>query len=381
MNFLAQKRKKILLQESVPTTSRREHPFDNFYYKEIARLTGAGGYGVDFVNKTSFIDPQGRRLLKVPEDFKPSLTQNLLQFYADSEKLRVMDTFAACQEGIPFATTVKMVTYTGEEFWARAIGKPMYNQNEEIIGVQGVFQDITTEKNKELEFQNSVKTIASQNERLFNYANLVSHNLRSHANNLKLSLELLQDLDNPKDEKELINGLSTISEELCNTIAHLNQVVTIQDTSNTKKQRTSFAECLQNAQNGIQHLLSESRTEIYTDFSEAPTIEYIPSFLVSILQHLISNAIQFRHADRNPVIDIYSLEIEGKISLVVKDNGQGFDVEKNGDKIFNIHQAFDSGRENRGIGLFMVKNQVEALDGSITVESEPGNGSVFRISF
>ena len=66
MNFLAQKRKKILLQDSSPTPNVK-NPFDDFYYKEIALLTGAGGYCVDFVNKTSFIDPQGKRILKIAD--------------------------------------------------------------------------------------------------------------------------------------------------------------------------------------------------------------------------------------------------------------------------------------------------------------------------
>ena len=380
MNFLAQKRKKILLQED-SSNSCKENPFDNFYYKEIALLTGAGGYSVNFIEKTSFIDPEGRRILNIPKEFRPSLSNNLLQFYADSEKLRVMNTFAECCEGKSFATTVKMVTYDGHEFWAKAIGKPMFGHGNEVIGVQGVFQDISSEKLKEIELEESIKTIESQNSRLFNYAHLVSHNLRSHVSNLRLSLELLQDLDNPKDEKELIAGLSSISEELCSTIQNLSQVVSIQDTSNNQKIKVSFAETLIQAQQGLQQLINTTRAEIYTDFSEAPSIEYVPGYLASILHNLIHNSIQFKHPDRNPVIDLYTIETNGVISLIVKDNGSGFDAEKNKDKVFNIYQTFHTGPKTKGTGLFMVKNQVEALDGTITVKSEPGNGTTFKITF
>ncbi|QIE60073.1 PAS domain S-box protein [Rasiella rasia] len=380
MNFLAQKRKKILLQETLPNSSK-ENLFDDFYYQEIALLTGAGGYCINFVDKTTFIDPQGRKILQLPKDFKPSLTRNLVHLYADSEKFRVMNTFAECSEGVPFKTTVKMVKHTGEEFWAKAIGKPMYDKEGDVIGIQGVFQDISAEKKREIELENSIKTIASQNTRLLNYAHLVSHNLRSHANNLKLALELLGDLDNPKDEVELIDGLSTISEELCSTIKHLSQIVTIQDKSKDKKQPISFAEGLHEAKKGLQTLISDNRVEIFTDFSEAPHIEYIPAYLISIFRNLVSNAIQFRHPDRNPVIDIYTLEKEGVISLTIKDNGLGFDVKQHQDQLFNIYQTFHNGPKTRGTGLFMVKNQIEALNGNIRVESEPGQGTTFRISF
>ena len=380
VNFLAQKRKKILLQESLPS-SRKENPFDDFYYKEIALLTGAGGYRVNFLNKTSFIDPEGRRILKVPTDFVPSLSKNLMQFYAPSEHLRVMNTFSECQQGVPFATTVKMLTHTGEEFWAKAIGKPMRNNLGEVIGIQGVFQDITSEKNKALALENSLKTIESQNARLLNYAHLVSHNLRSHASNLTLALELLKEVENKKDEVELVAGLSTISEGLCSTIDHLSEIVSIQDKCKAKRQRVSFEESLNEVKKGLHTMISDNRVEIFTDFSEAPYVEYLPSSLVLILSNLLTNAIQFRHKERNPVIDIYSLENEGKVSLVVKDNGVGFNSTMYKDCVFNLYETFNEGIDTLGTGLFTVKNQVESLGGSISVESEPVKGTTFRISF
>ncbi|MDX1462454.1 MAG: PAS domain-containing sensor histidine kinase [Marinirhabdus sp.] len=380
MNFLAQKRKKILLQETLPN-SRKESPFEDFFYQQLAQLTGAGSYVLDFEEKTTIFDANGSKLLRVPESFKPSLNTNVIDFFAEHDKGQAIDLYRDCSMGTPFSTSLQMVKYDGQQFWAKIMGVPIFDAEQEIIGIKGIFQDISAEKRTQTELEKTKKTIASQNSRLYNYANLVSHNLRSHANNLELSLELLKDLDNPKDDIELISGLSTISNELCTTIEHLGQIVSIHDKAAGKKQVVEFSESLREAISGLRKMISESKAEIYTDFSEAPQIQYVPAYLVSILQNLISNAIQFRHPDRNPVIDIYTLENDGKITLVVKDNGKGFDVEAHKDRLFNIYETFHSGPPTRGIGLFMVKNQVDALDGTITVESEPNNGTVFKIAF
>lgn len=378
MNFLAQKRKKILLQEDSPS-SGREHPFNDFYYKEIALLTGAGGYRVDFINKTSYIDPQGQRILQIPSGFKPSLVKNLLNFYAEEEQERVSKTFAACSNGIPFTTTVKMVTYTGEPFWAKAIGKPMKDRAGRIIGVQGVFQDVSLEKNRELQLQSSVETIASQNSKLVDFAHLVSHSLKSHTNNLTMVLDLLKEAENKNEETELMDGLSSITSELHGTIQHLSEIVTFQDKANDGKQQVFFEEVLQEVTNKLHGSISEARAEIFNDFSEAPKVAYFPAYLASIFSNLITNAIRFKHPDRSPVIDIFTTEKDGEVTLIFKDNGRGFDASKHGTTIFNLYETLEDDSQSKGVGLFMVKSQIESLNGSISVKSAPDNGATFTI--
>jgi len=67
--------------------------------------------------------------------------------------------------------------------------------------------------------------------------------------------------------------------------------------------------------------------------------------------------------------------------LEFSDNGLGIDLGKFGNDIFGLYKRFHHGIEGKGIGLYMVKVQVEQLKGSISVESETGVGTVFQIRF
>ena len=378
MNFIAQKRSKIY-QEQTKLTLEEKTPFNNFYYEELAKLTGSGGWSVNFLEKKSYLDSEARRILKTPKDFVPSLS-NSLEFYAEEYRDLAAKTFFECSQGKPFSVVIKMLTYQKIPFWVKAVGAPIYNNQEEITGIQGVFQDINEEKLKELSLEKSLQTIESQNTRMFNFAYIVSHNLRSHASNLNLTLELLKDA-NAKDEGELKSNLYAISENINTTIEHLNEIVSAQNKSLKETETVHFAEILASVKNNLRIGIQESEADIFSEFSEVPEIEYIPFYMESIFMNLISNAIKYRHPDRKPVIDIFTYLEDHRPCLMIKDNGLGIDLTKYGNKIFNMYQTFHQRKDAVGIGLFIVKNQVEMLQGCIEVNSTPEVGTTFVIRF
>jgi len=63
----------------------------------------------------------------------------------------------------------------------------------------------------------------------------------------------------------------------------------------------------------------------------------------------------------------------------VKDNGMGIDLEKYGNKIFGLYQRFHDNKDGKGLGLYIIKNQIEALEGKIAVESIVNKGSMFHV--
>ena len=107
----------------------------------------------------------------------------------------------------------------------------------------------------------------------------------------------------------------------------------------------------------------------------------MPAFLKSILKHLLSNAIKYRHATRALKISVRTKIKNNKHLLVFKDNGIGIDLQKNGSKIFNMYRTFHDNDDAKGIGLFLTKNQVESLGGDISVKSILGEGTSFTIKF
>jgi signal transduction histidine kinase len=379
MDYLSHKKKRSFLfgKENKPTV---ENNFDNFYYKEVAKLTGAGGWSVNFRDKIRFIDPQGQKILNTPEDFKPT-SETALDFYALDERKRAQRIFLECSKGVPFSTTMKMLTYDKKEFWARAAGEPLLDENDEIIGIHGVFQDINEEKLKEISLEKSLEVIATQNSRLFNFAHIVSHNLRSHSSNLQLTIELLNSINSEKEEKDLKESLVNISDSLNDTISHLNEIVTVHSKAKDEKREVVFDEVLENVKKSISRSMQDTDAEIFSDFSEVSSIKYIPAYMESIFLNLISNSIKYRKPERKPVIDLFTFTENGKNHLMIKDNGLGIDLSKYGERIFNMYQTFHGNKDSIGIGLFITKNQVEAMGGTISIESTVDVGTIIKITF
>jgi two-component system CheB/CheR fusion protein len=96
---------------------------------------------------------------------------------------------------------------------------------------------------------------------------------------------------------------------------------------------------------------------------------------------LLSNALKYSSNERIPAIHFETNCIDNKITLSVSDNGMGIDLKKFGNKVFGLNQTFHRGIDSKGIGLFMTKSQVEAMGGTIFVESEVNKGSKFTITF
>jgi signal transduction histidine kinase len=72
--------------------------------------------------------------------------------------------------------------------------------------------------------------------------------------------------------------------------------------------------------------------------------------------------------------------VDNKTVLSVKDNGLGIDLEKYADRVFKLNEYFHQGYDSKGIGLYLVKTQVESMGGTIMVESTVNEGTEFIIT-
>jgi len=355
---------------------------DKFYYKETAEMTKTGSWYIDFIKQKSYWDQQTRRILEYPEDYIPSLKNSAKYYPKEHQKLAKSIFFKCALGGRSFETEIKMVTKNGRKFWVKAIGKPVFNKSKDIIGVRGVFQDIDAVKSRELNLEKTSNIIASQNKRLFNFAHIVSHNLRSHTSNLTLVAELINSFNNPKEKLELVDNIGEIAKSLSETIEHLNEVVTIQTSTDESKTLVSFENALNQVTTSISQIIIKKDVIINSDFASLKTINYIPAYLESILLNLITNAIKYKHPDRTPIINIKTYSDDSGASIMeIADNGLGIDLDKFGDKLFGMYKTFHYNKEAVGIGLFITKNQIEALRGEISVASKVNKGTTFKIKF
>lgn len=355
---------------------------DNFFFlQETAELTSTGSWYIDTLTFKGYWNKLTYEIIEAPDDYIPSLDDSI-RFYADEHAELVTKLFYDCyKKAKEFDVEVIMKTFKGKEFWARTIGKPVFNEENKLIGIQGVFQNIDDSKKKEIRLESSVDTIASQNSRLLNFAYIVSHNLRSHTSNLQLIVNLLDSLEDPQEKIELLANIKEVSNSLNKTIDHLNEVATIQTNNKQEKKEVDFQKAFNLVTLSIKKIIENQKANITVDFTQLASINYISAYFESILLNLITNSIKYKHPDRTPVIHIRTFMQNNKAFMEVSDNGAGIDLELYGKQIFGMYKTFHNNNESEGIGLFLTKNQIESLGGKISVESVVGEGTKFTVEF
>jgi PAS domain-containing protein len=227
---------------------------------------------------------------EVPEDFSPDLN-TAINFYSPPAIPIIQQAVNdALSVGTPFDLELQIITATKKEIWVRAIGKAILDKKtKEIIGVRGVFQDINEQKEKELTLNQSTKIITSQNKRLVNFAHIVSHNLRAHAANLSLSLELQADETDPVQKTKLQENIQKISASLNETIAHLTDLVVAQTETHEIKKRVALDIVMKHVEAVLQAEIHESKATLNVNFSKCTEIDFVPAYMESILLNFTSN--------------------------------------------------------------------------------------------
>lgn len=89
--------------------------------------------------------------------------------------------------------------------------------------------------------------------------------------------------------------------------------------------------------------------------------------------------LKYSAKDKQPKIEISTVAEDHRVLLSVKDNGIGIDLERFGHKMFKLNQVFHRGYDSKGVGLFLTKAQIEAIGGTITVNSKVGEGTEFVV--
>ena len=74
-----------------------------------------------------------------------------------------------------------------------------------------------------------------------------------------------------------------------------------------------------------------------------------------------------------------TFQMNKHVYLIFEDNGMGIDMAKHGDQVFGMYKTFHQNNDAKGIGLFITRNQIESLGGTIKVESAINQGTKFTI--
>jgi PAS domain S-box-containing protein len=240
------------------------------------------------------------------------------------------------------------------------------------------------EQNKLINEKNEkLLELLKRNLDLQQFSFIITHNLRAPLTNLIFICKLINPnkIEDPSTLK-LIEFFKKSTYQLDETLNDLINVLNVKENTNLTLDELSFEEITDKVKESISESLSDNKAIIETDFSDMPTVHFAKVYLESIFLNLITNSIKYRHPERNLIVKIKTIkDAIGRSKLTFSDNGIGMDMSRVKHKIFGFHQRFHKNADSKGIGLILIKTQLNALGGEIEVDSEVNMGTIFTITF
>jgi len=299
---------------------------------------------------------------------------------SDSDELKKLLTAIKNEE----ECLIETISYTKqkEEYWVRFSMIPIFNNEGVISHWISIQRDITDEKKLETEKEQLIRELTQNNKDLKQFSYITSHNLRAPLSNLIGLLNLIDDipLENPELE-EILAGFTKSTHLLNETINDLVKVIIIKDNPSMQKEEVSLQEVFENVFSQLSFQIELHKPIIKLKFDKVPLLNTNKAYIESILLNLLTNSIKYKSENRKLKISITAEQENHKAILTFKDNGIGIDLERNRDKVFGLYQRFHNYPDSKGLGLYLVKSQVETMGGTISIDSEVNKGTTFTITF
>lgn len=335
-----------------------------------------------FINPTAISNPEVRNFMIGKNDFDYAKFKNLDTGFAERRK-RLFEEVK--NTGIPI-TFEDIHQKNGKNVVILRKYFPVY-KNGQMEMMLGYGLDITSIRESEQLTKKSEEEVRIANNKLqrnytqlMQYSYIVSHNLRAPIANLIGLSKCFKETDEGYNQT-IINHIKESSQRIDEILKDLNTILAIREEVNGSLENIDLEETFSETTKDLKDEISNAKPIIITDFSESRTIKSVHSFIHSIFYNLISNSIKYRNPSRTCKIYITSHKRDKQCIIKFMDNGIGIDLEKHGNKIFGLYKRFHKDiATGSGIGLHLIKEQIETLGGTITVESAPEKGTEFIIT-
>jgi len=324
------------------------------FFKQTQEVAHVGGWEVDMRTESLQWTAEVYRIHGKPLDYQPTIEDGI-SFYHPDDRDTLRDAFErVTADGEPYDLELRIVRETGEVRWVRTRGEPWY-QDDEIVGVRGTFQDITERKEREEELR-------KQNERLDEFAGLISHDLRNPLTVALGRTTYLQQICDGESTEQLgviAKSLNRMEEIIDDTLTLARKGEAVGDTA-----PVSLLELCGNCWQGV------DTAEATLDFRDEISVKGDDNRLKHVFENLFRNAIE--HGSDSVTVRIGRLSETG---FYVGDDGPGIPEDIRGD-VFEAGHT--SERDGTGLGLAIVKRIAEAHGWEVSVTEGSDGGAQFE---
>ncbi len=262
----------------------------------------------------------------------------------------------------------------------------IYDEHKKPCRMIGAMQDVNKLKESEISLnelndnlQKQNKELIKTNKELDHFVYSVSHDLRSPLTSVLGLLYFIeeesQETDTLEHVKMIRNSINRLDLFIKNILNYSRNNRTIVEVENIPLQKTAVETV-----NSLHDMKEAKGIDFEIEIKERQPFYSDRLRFNTILENLISNAIKYHKKDKSgSYIKITGQSDHEKLQLIIADNGIGIEPAHH-NKIFDIFFRLSGNTDGTGIGLYIVKETVEILQGSIQIQSEKGTGTIFTIT-
>lgn len=278
-------------------------------------------------------------------------------------------------KGQPFNCEILNYSKSGEKYWVKIQGQALYNTRGEIVRYFAIEENVTNKKLLENQREELVVSLAKTNKELEDYAQIVSHDLKSPLRSIHSLISWIK-ADNDKEFSDLTLSYFSMIENKVEKMDYLIDGILTYSKIDKEELPQESINTHQIIQSIINIIYIPEHISI-TIKNQLPMLQADRYRIQQLFQNIIGNAVNYIEEEVG-LVEVASEEFEDYYVFSIKDNGVGIAKEHH-QKIFNTFQSYTKSEHSTGLGLAIVKKIIDAYNGKIWVDSELGKGSTFFI--
>lgn len=240
--------------------------------------------------------------------------------------------------------------------------------------------EITKRKESEESTRKLFDDLSLSYKNLEQFSYVVSHNMRAPVANIKGFISLYnRSATDSEENTNIVKYVEKSASHLDEILTDLNFILKNKNGQLEDKTELVFDDFIENLKQSMFVEIESTNTIIIKKFVSEQIIFTVKSVLNSIVYNLLQNAIKYKKNWESPLISIEFSTVGTNYIIKISDNGIGIDLEKFKDRVFRLYSRFHQNADGKGIGLYLVKTQVELLGGTIKIESKVNVGTSFEI--
>jgi PAS domain S-box-containing protein len=272
----------------------------------------------------------------------------------------------------------KVMLGNGQTKWLQTEKIPYYDEKGYTTGIIIFAQEITAQRKTEEELRSTLEELKRRNYELDNYFYKVSHDLRAPLCSIEGLINLMK-----SEEDAGVNGLylGLIERSVNKLDSFIKTILNHSNAIHTEAQSTriDFVDIFNGCLEELNYSPEQARVKASVKLSSGANFYNDPTRIAIIFRHLLANGLKFYNtSSAESYLHMHISVTPAKAYITLEDNGTGIE-KKYLNKVFNMFFKATGRSEGAGLGLYIVKQTVEKLGGSISLKSESGKGTTFRI--